>query len=399
MPYEIQIAEHPTASRIPSGASSDNPAIVQNSQKFQSLAGPTDAPTKMDDYIYSDRPLLGLHIVSFTDSTLVSLSWLHILWDAMGRRQFMLAWTAVLDGRDNDVPPIHGFDTYPLESLGKNPTEPFKLNSHRLGVAPSIFFGLRRAWEERWYSKETTRIVCIPAPYMKTLRETALAELREGTAEGDSTVQPFVSDGDLLAAWITRLVATYTPFKPNQNICVLNAFGWRSLIKDLLPPPAVFLGNAWSGVLSLTSTADVMTRPLSHTASVIRQTMAELCTRPQLEAFVGIYREAFAKAGYPPLFGDCGMQLVVMSNWSKARFYDMDFSSAVVMPGTSEVTGGARGTGKPRYIHPYGCMSGPSARGTFQISGKDGDGNYWVSGLLREETWDKVEKAFDLESE
>lgn len=38
-------------------------------------------PTSIDDWLYSDRPLLGLRIVSFDDATLVTLSWSHVVLD------------------------------------------------------------------------------------------------------------------------------------------------------------------------------------------------------------------------------------------------------------------------------------------------------------------------------
>ena len=53
-------------------------------------------PQCLDDYIFTDRPMLGLHIVSFVDATLITLSWSHVLADALGNKALFDAWSLVL---------------------------------------------------------------------------------------------------------------------------------------------------------------------------------------------------------------------------------------------------------------------------------------------------------------
>jgi hypothetical protein len=38
-------------------------------------------PETLEDYLYADRPMLGLRVISFVDATLVTISWSHILLD------------------------------------------------------------------------------------------------------------------------------------------------------------------------------------------------------------------------------------------------------------------------------------------------------------------------------
>lgn len=95
---------------------------------------PDDGPQEIEDYLHTDRPQLSLHVVSFTDATLVSLTWPHTLWDAMGRREFLLAWTAVLAGRTDDVRPAYGADEQPLRGFADNPREEYKLLGKKLSV-------------------------------------------------------------------------------------------------------------------------------------------------------------------------------------------------------------------------------------------------------------------------
>jgi len=73
----------------------------------------TDAESKplfIEDYILSDRAQLGLHITTFEDGTFVTITWLHTLLDAMGRSALLLAWQAMLEGREDDVPDFLGYD-------------------------------------------------------------------------------------------------------------------------------------------------------------------------------------------------------------------------------------------------------------------------------------------------
>ncbi|KAK7430416.1 hypothetical protein QQZ08_002935 [Neonectria magnoliae] len=78
--YDVALADHPVASRLPKP--STRPVVVGNPNKTIDLACRPGHPTSIDDYLYSDRPLLGLQVVSFKDATLVTLHWLHIACDA-----------------------------------------------------------------------------------------------------------------------------------------------------------------------------------------------------------------------------------------------------------------------------------------------------------------------------
>lgn len=375
---------------MPNGASSDEPAIVADQLHLRPLMRTDDGPKEIGDYLYTDRPQLSLHIVSFTDATLVSLTWPHTLWDAMGRRDFLMAWTAILAGRTDDIPAAYGPDEYPLKGFYDNPPEPYKLESKRLSLPQLIIFGFRYWFEGFWYSEEKGRAVCLPAAFMESLRATATAEAR--AAAGDSAQDVFLSDGDLISAWCARIFAEHARLGKNQTMCILNALGWRSLLQpDVLSSSKAYIGNAASGAFAHIRAGDIVSRPLSYTASAVRSAIKEQATRRQLEAFAHSLSESLKATGAPIMVGDATMQLVVVSNWSKAKFFDMDFSPAIV--GGLKPTKGSASPGKPVYIQACAFSKGSSVRNAFQISGKDADGNYWLSATLRSEMWDSIERA------
>ncbi|CAI4215950.1 unnamed protein product [Parascedosporium putredinis] len=393
--FDVRIHEHPVASRIPSGFSGEVPANIANPNDFNELMRDQSTPTHINDYLTQDRPQLGLHVTSFADATLVCISWPHTLWDAMGRREFLLAWTSLLAGREDQVLPLNGFDVTPLSEFCNDPKEEYKLLPKRLSIAQLIIFGLRLWFESFWYKEEETRVVCLPASYIQRTKAEAVASLKQAaSAAGEPTDRIFLSDGDIISAWGTKLLAEHLPFGRNQTICLLNAFGWRELLApDVLPRSKAYIANASSGIFTYLRGGEVVSQPLGHSAGRVRQSIKDLGTRAQLEASVKLTRDSMRATGHPPLYGDATMQLVVVSNWSKAKFFEMDFSPAIV-PG-APFAKGVEPVGKASYIQVCGISGGYSLRNAFQVSGKDGQGNYWVATTLRKHVWDSINKAWD----
>lgn len=76
------------------------------------------------------------------------------------------------------------------------------------------------------------------------------------------------------------------------------------------------------------------------------------------------------------------MDLITFSNWTRAKLFDFDFSTAAV--GTK--------IGRPvRPIYVQNNQFGLKLPNAFPIMGKDGSGNYWFSGYLRKGHWGRIE--------
>lgn len=87
----MSISEHTLASQLPTAPESPNPALLRVAPDLGSLVSRPGDPRTLDDYLQSERPVLGLHIVSFTDATIVTLSWPHVLFDASTYQSHPLA--------------------------------------------------------------------------------------------------------------------------------------------------------------------------------------------------------------------------------------------------------------------------------------------------------------------
>jgi len=174
-------------------------------------------PRKLDDYIYTDRPEVGLRVVSFRNSTVVVLHWIHLACDAIAKKALINAWILALSGREDEIPEPLAPDDYPLEAVGVNPTEPHSLAPRRVSAAGLGLWALMNVYSLAIRPKEH-RMVCVPAPFIRKLRERALAEL----AAGDEKGTPFVSEGDVLLAWTTRLAMANLPKDSQKTVSILD---------------------------------------------------------------------------------------------------------------------------------------------------------------------------------
>ncbi|KXH36172.1 ankyrin-2 ankyrin [Colletotrichum simmondsii] len=387
--HDCSIKHDPLASRLPKATS--RPAVIGTPpEKFQDLMRRSDGPKSMQDYIYRDEPQLSLHIVSFDDATLVSLTWLHTLWDGIGRQELLTAWTAILEGRDDDVKTFHGFDTDPLTELGTNPTEPFVLADQRLSVWGLARIVLGYVWDILRHPFEESRIACIPAAYIETLKKKVNQELSEQSAGPEKL---FASEGDIVTALIGRLWSQHLPANTNKPIVLGNVINIRpALAQDILPEKTAFISNATSLILTTITAEDLWTKPLSYTAAAVRQSIQEQGTREQIEA-----RKALEKKHSAAFFGDKKMHQILLSNWGKAKFFETDFSSAVVEPHLASVAQPHK-LGSPSLILNANYVSGFPLRFAGPIIGKDLDGNIWWGGTLRTGLWDRIAQTLEGQS-
>ncbi|KAF2660737.1 hypothetical protein K491DRAFT_588653 [Lophiostoma macrostomum CBS 122681] len=401
--HGTSLSEHALASQL--HRSNGSVEVTEILSKFRPLLFGPDHPTKAEDWFYVDRPQLQLHVVSFNDATLVTLTWLHTLLDAMGRRALLTAWTAILEGREDDVPEIYGYDTDPLATFGKD-GEPEKQEKSVLEDKVLKGWGLFKfivnyIWEIMVYSEEL-RMICVPPAFFKRVKENMLDDLRSESPDtiitdmsNPAAPKPFLSDGDILSAWYMRLITSCQPWvsrvSPKTTILYMNPFGLRQVLEStepkLLPKGKAYIANCVMAIHSYFSVDEVLSLPLGFLAARLRKDISIQGTRAQCEALARLHKNALAK-GKPNVFGTPDMSMVVLSNWSKAKMFETDFSAAVLEEGSVEHL-----KGKPTYIQCDGSQNGISIRNAGPILGRDWQGNYWIGVMARPETWKNMEKA------
>ncbi|KAF5009511.1 hypothetical protein F66182_15553, partial [Fusarium sp. NRRL 66182] len=116
--HEMAMGDHPVASKLHQGTV--YPSAQPGVEQFRSLTGPNARPTSFEDYLSRYLPQIFLHIVTFNDGTLMSLTWPHTMSDIFGWGHIFKAWSDVLGGKSyNAIPHLAGFDTDVLEYFGK----------------------------------------------------------------------------------------------------------------------------------------------------------------------------------------------------------------------------------------------------------------------------------------
>lgn len=381
------ISQHPIGAKLP--VLNGKLQIFDEAGHLRILVDAESTKKTLDDWISHDVGQLGLHIRTFSDATLVSITWLHTLLDAMGRHALLRAWQAVLEGRDNDVPVFAGYTDNPLADLGKSTltNEEPVLQAHRiskLGMARFVFNFLT---EKFWFPVEEGRLIVLPAPAFAKIKIQAFKDLESLDAQKltyttTDPKKPFLSDGDILTAWLHRIIARATPHvansSPTRIISVGNVMGMRDMVRNtspaLLPPAkeASYIHNCTTASWSLFSIGDFLSLPLGHVAAQIRADLVQQSTRAQIEA-----TQKSAAAMGMVLYGSGNMVMHTMTNWAKAKLFETDFGAARV--------GGQKGSVKPTSIHPFPTAKTLMIRGGANCVGRDGDGNWWFGAVVRKE--------------
>ena len=389
----MAIGDHPDAKKLPEATT--DPTIQSGPQDFRAFAARGDAPATLEEFIHSDSPMLSLHITSFTDATLVALSWPHALMDVMGQKALLHAWSLVLAGRESEVPKVLGANEDAVVAAAEAPSGPieFKLGARRLATISMIWFGARFGWDLLTSKSVETRTICMPKRFVEEMRQQAMAEL---TAEHGAEKDVFISEGDALTAWALRSVALSSP-QP-RPVTALHALNLRFRLPALINAGGVYIRNMAIAAFTFVPAETATGGSLGAIALENRRCLSEQATEPQVLAFLRELCADPALVVNPVVFcGDPNTILVPFTNWTKAEFTKVvDFGPAVVSgTGTDEDEDENRSTrpGSLTFHHAQSLREHPASRNVFVIMGKDQGENYWVTATLHPPTWDVIEKS------
>jgi len=390
------IGDHPLASQLPTtpGSSLKRPTLFPGSDYFHELVTAPGHATKFSSWLETDLPALSVHVVSFADATLLSLSWSHVFLDGMGRQSLLKAWIAVLNGREDDIPPFVPFHVDPAESLAKD-GKPRSHALYKYGLTGFWFalFVLGYIYELVVHSAEASRMICCPGPWVENLRQQAIAD---AIASGNGEKDLFLSHGDVLLAWWTKVLTKAQNLSSSQPINIMNVTNLRGLFPDRLPEntEAAYISNAAISSHTFATSGGLATTSVGELALRLRRDLQEQRTPEQARHFVAWQHESIKQTGRSPLIGSWNQINVGFSNWHRARFFDMDFSGAVLRPG-KPLEKRPNKLGQPSLVLTDGHADGFSVRNIGPLIGKDAAGNWWIQCSLRAGAWSHVEKQLE----
>ncbi|PCG96047.1 Transferase [Penicillium occitanis (nom. inval.)] len=389
--HTTSIADHPIASRFPKPSTA--PAVVATTEDYEPLLDESDCPKKLDDYLYKDRSAFGLHIHSFNDATIIITHVNHSGLDGIARKDIMDAWLFMLQGREHEIPTPCDFHEDPLSGLGNDVSSTHKLAKHKLSTFALLQWARKNILDLAWRTPET-RLVCLPSGFVEKQRNAAMKELAATQAGSE---KPFVSDGDIIIAWLAKAGLSHLPADSTRNILILSisyskvtiasTFSCRNVLEgSYLPLGKPYLANCAAFFNILLPARDIIRNSLAYTAQKAREALKEQSSLSQTEAYFAYVRQS-TKNKLPPMFGDSNMHFMILSNWSKANLYLIDFSAAAMTPTDKPITA--------RYMQAV--QSPRKAMELFVIIGKDALGNYWLSGSRTKQNWDIIEAALNRE--
>ncbi|CAE7023631.1 hypothetical protein CFE70_003326 [Pyrenophora teres f. teres 0-1] len=382
------IEDHPAAKTLPKP--NRKVAMWTPPKDFNDLAARQDAPATMEDLLVGDTPQMAVHVTSFTNATIIGLTWPHTLMDAMGLKALLHAWSLVLAGRESEVPALLGAKEDVLSTIAESSVDKQEASCmlpKELKGLNKLAFMARVAWELMTTPLSETRALCLPKTAMDSLRQQVHQDLASSSGESEKDV--FVSDADVFTAWLIRMISTTSPTP--RPMTLLQSINARFRLHELVNAQGVYVQNMVAVGFTLYS-PDVTTGPMGAIALATRQQLAAQATELQVIGNL----EAQRVAGDPmaALCSDPKALPVITSNWAKGKFFHItDFGPAVLQAGdASESRSNPPGT--PFFQHTF-CLKPPPVmmRHVISVIGKDHADNYWANLVLPSLVWANIEKS------
>ncbi|KAM3545477.1 hypothetical protein ARSEF1564_001639 [Beauveria bassiana] len=355
-------------------------------------------PTTLAEHISRGLPQLGLHVTTFRDATLMELTWPHTVMDGTGQRDLLAAWSLALAGRAHDIPPLAGaredvprrmaerYADADADADARQRLEEDDVMQDRAltGLGKLLFF-CRLLWRLLTSPRADWRVFRLPRAVVARWRE----DVEKLPPDPKTGKPPFVSNGDLICAWLVTLAAAGRSPRRRARYVVAGSVNCRSRI------PALQDGTYVQNLLSLYFASvpniggpgdDSLARfALAHRAQVAAQTtetqILHHFQRRRAEAEAGQRRSV-------PLYCRADDVVLMCNNLSGLRIgAAADFGPAVVVVTTA--ADGTRASG--RVVSHYYLSSDDGNRPTpyFVCLDQDEEG-YWIRANASPGTWERI---------
>lgn len=388
--HSMSIASHILGSRLPRPGD-DSTNFYPSPAEFAPLLRHPQSPRWLSDWVYSDIPQLHIHVVLFQDATLITITHLHTLFDAMARAAFIKAWAAAVGGRDQDISRCIPIDQDLFAAVGseKAAAKNYVYYEHLLSLPAMILFFLRLLFEILWYWKDEEHTFRIPGRCVDRMRKATLASLAPVTDKSIPAQAPFVSESDIILSWWARTIAKALNVSPSRTMMILNVVNIANLFADRLPPATVFLGNTGSLANSMfTARQAIDDEGIAYVSSKLRQDLIKHRTLEQVDALVAIQKHSLSKVA-SSLVGGGNILFLPCSNHHKGRYFEADFSAALGQP---EGQDGSHMRGRPFFVNDAYYCSGYPTRNFLRVLGKNANGDWWLACNARAGAWPVIQK-------
>ncbi|CAD6891223.1 unnamed protein product [Tilletia controversa] len=371
----------------------------------------SNAPLSLDHLFKEDRPMVTTKITRFEDATTIGIALPHVLCDAAGASEVMNAWSAIVNGEENEIHalPQFGQDFFaPLAPGGqeaKKESSARELQAQKGFQTPAgwyaytlwdtIQFGMGFAWDLLWTrpeSKMEGRDIFLPSAYLEKLKKEVNEEIAKTTSASKGEAQ-WVSTSDIVTAIAVRTMCRPDARGPNDERPVSflypSNFRWLPTPAGCDPFPTPYLHN---GALTISLPEQsigsiVHTLTLAELALQIRRALVEQ-TQPEAIRRSLIWRLA-NRQKLLTFFRPYNFWLVG-TNWRAMKLYDISFHGALESSEAAATSPSSGPTGRVLKVWSHVIMDIP-LRNSFGIVADDPAGGVWVGMLLSKDQWSRVD--------
>ncbi|KAM3448823.1 hypothetical protein MY3296_007454 [Beauveria thailandica] len=426
--HDMVMEAHESARLLPRHDGSFS-ALHPTGPALEALGAQRQLPSTFEQWLSDDKhrdtPIMSLFVSSFIDGTIVSIALPHILIDAMAVADLFRAWSLVLAGKEEQVASVAGVQDDIMFEAGhprrlEGSDEPWQLKNKMISLEAALA-GQQSSFRdivEQATSPNSLpssqgqpqdlqrRLLFLPARALRYLHSQVLAELAgQDTRDRDEkervveALPSWVSEGDVVLAWFTRVVALSQDLPRTVSIC--NVVNLRGRLPDL-PTSSKDVYVASLLASAHTDLAEHEARgKLSLIAAKSRQSVAQQSTPLQLRYYAKARREAVESGRSSQLlFGLPGGDYLAVTNWCKADVLgSLDFAPATVSARPAATHGSSTGEGTDkRSTHKNGRAhlldaqifgQEPYGNLVFVLS-KDMGGNMLVSATFTAKQWQVV---------
>ncbi|KIL89223.1 hypothetical protein FAVG1_07617 [Fusarium avenaceum] len=386
VPYDIGIREHKQAKLLPKATlrPSVHPSMAHE------LAIPPGAPKSLKDLTSREVPMLSLHIVSFQDATLVTISWPHVLFDAVGFSHLVEAWSSVLAGRKEKVPALIGARDdvlYDIGDLSQASPQYLSSESRILSGLALAWFIVRFIWTILANPTVESRVICIPKDTVQNLHRRVLDDIKEGK---DGVNDPWVSPSDAILACLSRTVFD----SASHPISMTTPIDARTRLSHLKDAEGVYIQNMILGSFVVLP-PKALKGSLGSQALESRQGMLNQMEETNLVGILQLFRKRWESGKTrAPIFAAPGSVILTTNSRLKVDlFTKANFSLAVLRADNSQARNNPLGT--PVYHYAATINPNIAFRNFVNIHTKDPEGNYWLTGFFTPRQWSKIETSFE----
>lgn len=311
---------------------------------------------------------------------------------------------------------LAGSSRDPMETAGLDPKfqDEHVLESQYMSAWRMLFWDMRYLLDIAWWPRMETRTVYLPRDFVEGMRADAMKSLEEAARQnpdGATSHPPYVSDGDVVSAWLACMAAKELPPRSTRSAVIMTPINIRDRVPSIFPAKkgeGVYVLNAAPILSTIVKGQDMLSGNdhIGKVAQALRRALMTQTSERQIHALNRLERLSIAENGLPALFGDPSNFLIILTNTTKARFVEnVDSGPAVIKAHVDHDTTKtpeplnrssfqSMRPGQMVYYHVQRLAEEKIfARNTFFLF-ETPAGEYWINGSLPPAIWGKMEECF-----